>query len=167
MKVEWTNMSTSDGPEHSAGLLLWQASMMWRRRVEAALSESGLTHPQYMLLSSLSELTAEGAAVNQIELARHCQMDVATTSQILRTLERKGLVERRRQRGDERAKYPALTKTGRAVVAEASPCVEAADAAFFGSLGARLGDFSCELSSLIGPERKKTAVRQADGWGRV
>ncbi len=131
-------------------MLLTQAGAAWRRQAEASLQEVGLTHPQFMIMSGLERLTREGQ-VNQIALARHCMMDVATTSQILCTLERKGLVERRHNSMDHRAKFPCLTEAGRRTVNMATMRVRAAERNFFATLGEqqRLESFAGKLDELL------------------
>ena len=87
-------------------------STKWRREIEAALATLNLTHPQFVLLASLGWLTRHHMDVTQVELARHCGTDVNMTSQVLRSLEQKGYIERHRRKGDERSKLPRATETG-------------------------------------------------------
>lgn len=133
-KVVWKAVSDFDGPEDSPGFLLWRVSTSWRRQVEAALATVGLTHPQFVILASVGWLTRDGNQVTQIELARHCQTDITMTSQVLRTLERKGYIERKQREGDERSKLPYITKVGAKLIEKALPLVESVDREFFGPL---------------------------------
>ncbi len=134
-KFEWDQISQFKGPEESPGFLLWQVTMKWRRLLEAALNGIGLTHPQFVLLASLGWLN-QRELVSQIELARHCKMDVAMTSQILRTLEKKRFIVRELKEGNERSKFPVVTEMGAKMIAEAIPLVEALDRQFFEKLEA-------------------------------
>ncbi len=134
-KVAWNEISQFDGPEKSPGFLLWQVSTGWRRKVEAVLSTIGLTHPQFVLLASVGGLTRNQAEISQVELARHCGTDVTMTSQVLRSLEKKGFVERKQKKGDERSKYPMLTNKGAELVKKALPLVEKVDRDFFDTIG--------------------------------
>lgn len=129
--VAWKKISHFEGPEQSPGFLLWQVSTQWRRQIENALAAIGLTHPQFVLLASLGWLTKSGRDISQIELARHCKTDIAMTSQILRSLERKGFIERRQLKGNERSKFPCLTQSGAQLIEKALPLVEAVDLDFF------------------------------------
>jgi DNA-binding MarR family transcriptional regulator len=133
-KVAWKSISQFEGPEHSPGFLLWQVSMDWRRQIESALSTLGLTHPQFVLLASLGWLTQGDRQVSQIELARHCKTDINMTSQVLRTLERRGYIERHQIRGNERSKYSRMTAIGAQLIEQAIPLVEAIDRKFFSKL---------------------------------
>lgn len=110
-------------------------STKWRRKIEAALATLNLTHPQFVLLASLGWLTRHHNDVTQVELARHCGTDVNMTSQVLRSLEQKGYIERHRREGDERSKLPKLTENGAKLVEQAIPLVEKVDDDFFDKLG--------------------------------
>ncbi|MBA2307247.1 MarR family transcriptional regulator [Candidatus Dependentiae bacterium] len=134
-KVAWKEVSQFEGPDKSPGFLLWQVSTGWRRKIEAVLSTIGLTHPQFVLLASVGWLTRNQVEISQVELARHCGTDITMTSQVLRSLEKKGFVERKQKKGDERSKYPKLTKKGAELVEKALPLVEAVDHNFFDTLG--------------------------------
>jgi DNA-binding MarR family transcriptional regulator len=133
--VAWKKVSQFDGPEHSPGFLLWQVSTQWRRQIEAALTTLGLTHPQFVLLASIGWLTRNHANTTQVELARHCSMDITMTSQVLRALEKRGFIERQKRNGDERSKFPLLTKSGAGLVEQALPLIETVDRKFFDKLG--------------------------------
>lgn len=131
----WKKITEFEGPEQSPGFLLWQVSTKWRREIETALATLNLTHPQFVLLASLGWLTRQNADITQVELARHCRTDVNMTSQVLRSLEQKGYIERHRREGNERSKFPRLTESGAKLVKQAIPLVEKVDDNFFGKLG--------------------------------
>ena len=78
-----------------------------------------------------SEAVGGREAVTQRALAEHARLDAVTTSEVLRTLESKGLVERRPHPEDARARAVAVTRAGRALARRAIPAVEEADAAYF------------------------------------
>ena len=131
-------ISQFQGPEQSPGFLLWQVSTNWRRLTEAALAEIGLTHPQFVLLASLGWLNRNQSEVTQVELARHCRMDINMTSQVLRTLEKKGYIERQLRKGNERSKFPKVTTSGIELIEQAIPLVEEVDRHFFKKLGTEM-----------------------------
>jgi DNA-binding MarR family transcriptional regulator len=133
-KVEWKKISHFEGPENSPGFLLWQVSTLWRRQIEAALATLDLTHAQFVILTNVAWLTRDEKQVTQIELARHCNTDVTMTSQILRTLERNGYIERKKREGDERSKLPSITEKGSKTIEQAIPLVESVDSEFFEKL---------------------------------
>ncbi len=120
------------GPDESPGFLFWQLSMKWRRQVELALAPLTLTHPQFVLLACLGWLTRENNEVSQAELARYACTDVNMTSQVLRALEQKEYIQRKRREGNERSKFPQLTVSGKKILEKAIPLVEQVDIEFFG-----------------------------------
>lgn len=123
--------SEFDAPEHSPGFLLWQVSMAWQRRIRAALKPLDLTHVQFVLLAATGWLTRRGAAITQVQIADHAQVDAMMTSQVLRTLEAKELVSRAPHPTDTRAKCVELTPAGRRLLVLALDTVEREDGAFF------------------------------------
>ena len=137
----------------SPGLLLWRVSNAWSAAQRAALAPHGLTHPQFVLLASLSFLDHTGP-VMQKDLAHHAGMDPMTTSQVLRALETKGLVERRPHPSDARARAVGVTPSGLALANTTVVIVEAVDRAFFAPV-----DASSARSVLAGLD---AAHRRAD-----
>lgn len=134
-KIAWKKISQFEKPEQSPGFLLWQVSTEWRRQNETALATLGLTHPQFVLMASLGWLTRDRTDISQVELARHCSTDITMTSQILRSLEKKGYIERHQKIGNERSKFPRVTQKGARLIEKAIPLVESVDHHFFKKLG--------------------------------
>jgi DNA-binding MarR family transcriptional regulator len=73
------------------------------------------------------------------------------TSQVLRRLEARGLLERRPDPNDARTRRPVLSTSGVALVAGALAAVEQADRRHFERLGARLPAFVGDLATLADP----------------
>ena len=123
-------------PGESPGFLLWRVTLRWQRAIMAALRPLGLTHVQFVLLASLWWLTkVAGEQPSQRRLAEHAATDPMMTSQVLRTLEARGLITRAADPADSRALRVALTDTGARLAVEAIQVVEAADAEFFAPAG--------------------------------
>jgi MarR family transcriptional regulator, organic hydroperoxide resistance regulator len=120
-----------ESPSNSPGFLLWRVTLAWQRSMAAVLLAHDLTHVQFVLLANLWWL---GDWQTQRQLADHAGTDPMMTSQVLRTLEGKGLVDRVVDAADSRARRVALTELGRAAVDQAMPDVDAADAAFFAAV---------------------------------
>ncbi|MDH6543615.1 MarR family winged helix-turn-helix transcriptional regulator [Streptomyces lavendulae] len=118
-------------PADSPGFLLWHATLRWQRDIAAALAPIGLTHVQFVLLACAWWLNGQGEHPNQLALARQAGTDVKMTSQVLRALEQKGLVEREVDPADTRAKRLRVTEAGAELAPRAIAAVEAADAEFF------------------------------------
>ena len=97
--------------------------------------------------------------VTQKQLAAHARTDPMMTSQVVRTLERRGLLERSPHPGDGRAWSLSVTPAGRALVNRAIVAVEACDESFFGPLGSGRAAFTRTLAALeaAGPGRTASA----------
>ncbi|MBI3901177.1 MAG: MarR family transcriptional regulator [Chlamydiia bacterium] len=144
--IHWEKITHFEGPEYSPGFLLWQVSTKWRRQIEAALAQIGLTHPQFVLLASLCWLGSKSSDTSQVELARHCKTDITMTSQVLRTLEKKGYVHR--QLKDGRTKSLTVTEKGVGMIEKGIPLVESIDQQFFERLDTRFRKFVEILQAL-------------------
>ena len=141
--------AASLGPRDSPGFLLWHATLRWQRAVAAALTPLELTHVQFVLLASLWWLVDQGERPIQLTLARHAGTDVAMTSQVVRTLQAKGLVVREVDAADTRAKRLGVTAAGAELAVRAMRAVEAVDTEFFAPAPA--GQAATLLRRLIAP----------------
>lgn len=129
-------------------MLLWQAMNRWQREQRRALRDAGLSHLQVMLLASVTSLSEQDEPVTQVMLARHARTDVMTTSQVLRTLEKKKLVRRTDHPTDSRAFALRPTAAGRRLARQLIHLVERADQEFFSALGSDVGRFAGMLREL-------------------
>jgi DNA-binding MarR family transcriptional regulator len=132
----------------SPGLMLWRVTHAWQAAQRAALRPYDLTHVQFVLLASLTWLRADGP-VTQKDLATHAGTDPMMTSQVLRALEAKRLVERRDHPTDSRARALVVTAAGADLANRANSAVEGVDRAFFGPLGADRAGFTRQLGRLL------------------
>lgn len=127
--------------------MLWRTTNAWQRSVRAALAPHDLTHVQFVLLATLASM--KPAPVTQRQLADAATTDVMMTSQVVRGLEAKGLIERHPHPKDQRAMLLAPTAHGMATVNAANRAVENADDNFFATLGASgIGPFVSALAVL-------------------
>ena len=106
----------------------------WQRSIVATLRPLDLTHAQFVLLMSTNYLSRDGAP-SQREVADHAEADVMMTSQVLRTLEKRGLVTRSPDPADARVKRLTVTADGARLARRAQAAVEQADRAFFAGVG--------------------------------
>ncbi|WP_330249907.1 MarR family transcriptional regulator [Nocardia sp. NBC_00565] len=135
--------------DESPGLLLWQVTNRWQAAQRAALAAFDLTHVQFVLLASLTYLAARrDEPVMQRDLAAHAVTDPMMTSQVLRALEQRGLLERRAHPNDRRAKALIPTEAGAALANRAVVAVEQCDQEFFAPLGAHVEAFAGALRQL-------------------
>ena len=133
--------------DESTGLLLWQVTNRWQAAQRAALKPFGLTHVQFVLSAALAWLGTEGP-VTQRRLADFAGTDPMMTSQVVRALVDRGLVERTAHRDDGRAWSLSITGEGTALVNRAIVAVEACDDAFFAALGRSRPAFTRSLAAL-------------------
>jgi DNA-binding MarR family transcriptional regulator len=124
-------MAASSSWDSSPGFLLWHATLRWQRSITAALKPLGLTHVQFVLLASAWWLGKNAEPPSQRELADHAGTDAMMTSQVVRTLESKGLIDRTADPADSRVKRLHVTQSGRTVALRAIEEVEAADRDYF------------------------------------
>lgn len=115
----------------SPGFLLWRVTQRWQRTIVATLRPLDLTHAQFVLLMSTYYLGRTGSPPSQREVADHAEADPMMTSQVLRTLEKRGLVTRSPDPTDARIKRLSVTPEGTKLARRAQTAVEKADTTFF------------------------------------
>jgi DNA-binding MarR family transcriptional regulator len=118
-------------PSESPGFLLWHATLRWQRGISKALAPLDLTHVQFVLLACTWWLNGQGQRPSQVAVAAFAGTDIKMTSQVLRSLDRKGLVERAVDRTDARALRLRVTRRGARLAPRAIAVVEQVDAKFF------------------------------------
>jgi len=136
-------------PDDSPGFLLWQVSNLWQRKMKAGLSGLELTHVQFVLLAGIVWLNQQGESVTQAKLAAHAKTDIMMTSKVLRTLEQKGLVERKPHTTDTRAKSLTTTVEGYQLFRKAIRIVDRIDNEFFEVSGCEIKDFISCLQAVL------------------
>ena len=147
-------LETRSTAGESPGLALWLATNRWQAAVRAALAPHGLTHVQYVLLKTLIHLEHQrpGVAITQTVLADAAAVDAMMTSQVVRALEGKALLERPPHPEDRRARMLHATDAGMAAAAAATKAVEDADERFFAVLD-DTDRFTADLSALVAISR--------------
>jgi DNA-binding MarR family transcriptional regulator len=133
------------GSEENPGFLLWQVSTLWSKSTSTALKPMGLSHPQFVVLATVDFLKAEGVSLE--EIGRRVVLDPKVTSHLLRSLERKGLIEPLHS-SDKNLKNPVLTTAGKEMLAKILPVIEDSDVAFFASIDAKNSEMVTTLQIL-------------------
>jgi DNA-binding MarR family transcriptional regulator len=124
-------------PNDSPGYLLWHATLRWQRGIAQALAPLDLTHVQFVLLACTWWLNEQGERPTQIGLAAQAGTDIKMTSQVVRSLERKRLIDREVDAADTRARRLRVTKRGAELAVRAIAIVEQVDSAFFADIPER------------------------------
>ena len=134
MEKSQFNSIYKDEYKKSTGLLFIRTYHKWHGLIKNKLRTIDLTHPQFVVLTTLAALLRQQEWVSQTDIAQFSDMDVMTVSQIIRLLVKKGLIMREVHPKDSRANIILLTDTGLQKVNQALPLVEGIDQAFFGKL---------------------------------
>ncbi len=95
---------------------LYTASRLTVRAYRPLLDELSLTYPQYLVLLVLWQAARERAPAPTVRaLGDRLLLDSGTLTPLLKRLEARGLVSRRRSHEDEREVHVELTDEGRAL----------------------------------------------------
>ncbi|WP_307781332.1 MarR family winged helix-turn-helix transcriptional regulator [Agilicoccus flavus] len=97
--------------DHQLCFALYAASRRVQQAYRPALDDLGLTYPQYLVMLALWERDGVGVG----ELGERLHLDSGTLSPLLRRLEQRGLVTRRRDDPDGRRVEILLTPQGDAL----------------------------------------------------
>ena len=141
-----------DKPENDLGFLLWQITMTWQRQLNRALDEVDLTHTQFAIISALRSLLKESNAITHKAIAERSNTDTMMVSKVLRTLEKKGFIERKEHKTDTRAKCVFLTTKGINSFKNAFKITSAANQDFFSKLSDK-DMFIKELQNIVGIDK--------------
>jgi MarR family transcriptional regulator for hemolysin len=97
----------------SFGALVSQTARRWRRAVDHKLQPFGLTEATWL---PLLRVARSATAMRQKDLAASLSLDGSSVVRLLDGLQTAGLIERREEAGDRRAKAIVLTASGRETV---------------------------------------------------
>jgi DNA-binding MarR family transcriptional regulator len=139
----------ADDANASAGLLFIRAYNLWHTRIKRRLRAMGLTHPQFVVMTTLAYLCRTHASVSQARVAAMADMDVMLVSQIVRNLEKSGFLTRSENPLDTRSYALHLSDKGKTIIKTALPIVEAIDEDFFNGLGECRKTFVALLQRLV------------------
>jgi MarR family transcriptional regulator, transcriptional regulator for hemolysin len=103
------------GDHAGLGAQIAQAARLWRRVVDHRMRPFGLTEATWL---PLLHVARGPAGMRQKELAASLSLDSSSVVRLLDALETAGLIERREDGADRRAKAIVLTRLGRATVAK-------------------------------------------------
>jgi MarR family transcriptional regulator for hemolysin len=116
------------------GRLLARLGRIWRRESDQALSDHGLS---YATAISLLVLSRQGTSVRQGVLADELGIEGPSLVRLIDLLEAEGLVERREDPTDRRAKTLHLTAAGEAKVQEINRVLRRVRAGLLKDIGSK------------------------------
>lgn len=122
-------------PENAVGLVLWRLVHRYQREADRGLASFDLTMLQFMTLIMAAWLGRSGEAVRQSDIARSSDIHPMQVSQMLKTLEGKGLVARQRSLSDVRAKHVEVTPAGLSALRRTLPIMIDVQQRLFGEEG--------------------------------
>ena len=93
---------------------LFDAAARMRKQRQEPAAPKGITPAEMYAIMAVSRLEGEGRKVRPGDIAKCGQATPSAVSQTLKSLEEKGLITRKRDKGDSRAVTVHLTKEGRA-----------------------------------------------------
>ena len=105
--------------DRSQAYQLWRANNAMQRILRRALEPLGLTPVQFIVLASTSRLGLAGERVTQAAVCRFAGLDENMLSQVVRGLEKRGLLERHGCWEDRRANLLSLSEVGESQVTKA------------------------------------------------
>lgn len=152
-----TTLPTPDELRENPGYQLWLVTNAWQRSLRRVLHPLGLTHVQFAVLSSVARLQGGTSLVTQSEICRVGSLDPNMASDVVRSLESRGLVERREHPNDRRAHRIVLTEKGEQLYHEGRAALMPVKEAFF----APLGDDGRTLAAML-----ERLVQAAEAEGR-
>jgi DNA-binding MarR family transcriptional regulator len=113
-----------------------RAVALWESRADAELGAThGLGLSDFAALHHLAD--APGGRLRRVDLARRLALTPSGVTRLLGPLERRGIVAREQDGHDARATYALLTRSGKALMRDATATVTAIAEGILGSLPER------------------------------
>lgn len=106
-------MSNASPTRDDFGFRIFLIGRLWRREVDEMLARYGLSDATWQPLLHLSRI---GEGIRQRDLAESLGIEGPSLVRLLDSLESQGLIERREDETDRRAKAVHLTEDGRTLV---------------------------------------------------
>jgi DNA-binding MarR family transcriptional regulator len=132
---------------HTEFLGICRTVALWQNRADAELGAlHGIGLSDFAAMHHLAE--APGGRLRRVDLAQRLALTPSGVTRLLAPLERRGIVTREESGHDARATYAVLTRSGKALVKDATATVGAIAESILGSLGERDRAAFSKLASL-------------------
>lgn len=135
----------TDSPDY----FLWQVYTEWQKGKNEIIAEYNITSAQMTLMTAIYWVIQSGHDNMQAIVANAAKMDKMTTSEVLKTLQKKGLVRRKKHALDTRAKVVELTEQGLEITVKALRKVNKYNINYFSALGDSKAEFIATLQKLL------------------
>jgi len=140
---------------HSPIHLLHRASQAVENAFASTVEIESLTPRQLAVLTTI----AQHEGLSQTDIVEHTRIDRSTLADIVRRLQKKGLLQRRRTKEDARAYAVKLTEEGRRVLRTVGPLAERVDRRALDALPAKRRDeFMRALASIVSKLEQTASV---------
>jgi DNA-binding MarR family transcriptional regulator len=121
---------------HREFLGICRTVALWQSRADAELGAiHGIGLSDYAAMHHLAE--AAGGRLRRVDLAQRLALTPSGVTRLLGPLERRGIVTREEAGHDARATYAVLTRSGKALVKDATATVSGIAESILGSLSER------------------------------
>lgn len=87
--MDFPSTKFKDNAESSTGLLFIRVYNKWHSIITQELRKLGITHPQFVVLTTLNFLSQSDDNVTQVSISKMADMDVMSVSQIIKGLEKR------------------------------------------------------------------------------
>ena len=122
-------------PQNAVGFVMWRVVHRYQREVDQALHPFGLTHLQFVVLALTAWTARMGETATQSELAALGDIHPMQVSNVLKALDRNGLIERTPSPRNAQAKRVEITAKGLEALRAALPLGIEIQARLFGRAG--------------------------------
>ncbi len=122
-------------PQNAVGFVMWRVVHRYQREVERVLRPLDLTHLRFVILTLVAWMARSGELATQAEVARFGDIHPMQVSNVIKALERKGMVVRTLAPDNALARHVAITSTGMTALRAALPLVIEVQANLFGNEG--------------------------------
>jgi DNA-binding MarR family transcriptional regulator len=143
-----TQVSGYNRAEDILGVLIRRVSGLWRRTLNAQLSQIDLTEMQFVLLLGIAWKSQDGDTFTQSELAQHTKISRALASQVLRSLVRKRFILKSTS-SDTRTWRLRLTARGEKKVEQAFTILRRTEEEFWGNIPDLAGSLRTALQAVL------------------
>jgi len=133
----------------NSGYVLLRAAQQYRLEIAKILHPYDMTPTQFFILMSIWYQTKHTAPPTQVQVAEYAAIDINVTSQVVRKLLARGLIERSVKPGDSRAYVLLLTPAGESVAVKTGRVAEGFHQSFFGNTNQR------DLWAMLAPLTKQ------------
>ena len=136
--------------DDNSGFLLWKVSYMWQQEQRRILMKyHNISQMDYVILASTYYLMVTDRKITPTILARHTKITPVGMSQLLKSLEKRQLIERYSKESDSKSRFVRVSELGITVLKKAIITAEAFDERFFKSIGTKIGILNKFMVELI------------------